>query len=117
MTQSFLTEFFRFRPHNRPYRNAAKELRLFISSPLLRRLQLIDPTEWFGEWDAKNFLYEGGELLHNGTKKFAEYWINAGLPTELPDPTIKIDGEIEMEDEIVEHIENLDRKFGLRENN
>lgn len=70
--------------------------------------ELVDPRLWFGEWDAKHFLPEGGPALDRETEMFAQRWIKAGLPAEAPDMTRDAHGPIRWRNEIGDHIRRLD---------
>lgn len=72
--------------------------------------ELVDPTLWFGEWDAKHFLPEGGQPLDQATEMFAQRWIKAGLPAEPPDMSRDAHGTILFHDEIIEHLRRLDHE-------
>jgi hypothetical protein len=72
--------------------------------------ELVDPVQWFGEWDAEHFLPEGGEPLANATKLFAQRWILPGLPITSPSMKLYFKGTLEIPDEIEAHIWKLEKK-------
>ena len=74
--------------------------------------ELIEPGDWFGEWDAEHFTPESGDdpMLKGITIKFQEHWRNKGLPIKELDMRFEADGTLLVPDEIIEHI----RKLGIK---
>lgn len=74
---------------------------------------LVNPKYWFGQWDTEHFTFGEDEILHEPTKKIMTTWINSGLPVETPNLRFKINGCLNIEDEIVEHARNLEEKGSI----
>jgi len=70
-------------------------------------IQLVNPEEWFGEGDAKNFMPEGDHsILEKYTTKFIGYWLYAGLPIQTPKARFNC-VKISMDIRILEHLNRL----------
>jgi len=69
--------------------------------------QLVNPNDWFGEWDVKHFIPEGGGFFNKETTLFAERWIKQGLPVQTAELKCDFQGTISFPDEIEEHIHKL----------
>jgi len=70
-------------------------------------IQLVNPEEWFGEWDAKNFMPEGDHsILEKYTTQFIRDWFNSGLPIQTPKARFSC-VNISIDTRIVEHLNRL----------
>ena len=82
------------------------ELEILQHQIQVDKQQLINPEDWFGEWDTKHFIPEGTGIFNEATELFVERWLNAGLPQKTPSMKLEADGFL-IEDEIMEHIRKL----------
>ena len=73
------------------------------------RERLINPEEWFGQWDAEHFIFGEDKVLSDSTRKLVSSWINLDLPCKTPNQLFEAH-DICIEDEIVEHIRKLDSR-------
>jgi hypothetical protein len=74
------------------------------------RDKLINPAEWFGEWDANNFRYECdlADVFDALVKEYIENWLNRDLPIKSPNLHFSAPG-IYIEPEIREHWRKLQK--------
>lgn len=73
--------------------------------------RLVNPEDWFGEWDTKHFLPEGNtEALNKLFDKIIEQWLKPDLPTKTPLLRWDNNGSWIFDDEIIEHVEKLKKK-------
>jgi hypothetical protein len=70
--------------------------------------RLVEPADWFGEWDVKHFLPEGEQALNRPTNLFRDHWLKKRLPTRPPILEYSDEGTMAIEDEIVKHIRSLE---------
>jgi hypothetical protein len=65
--------------------------------------ELVDPSEWFGEWDVQHFLTESGDPVWNEpTEMFFERWVDAGFPTRPMCPLLDVSGVFQCYYEILD---------------
>ena len=70
---------------------------------------LVNPHDWFGENDARDFIHHADQRLKTADENLSE--IAEYLPVVTPDLKIRIRGSYSLDDEIVDYVRSLRRTF------
>ena len=73
------------------------------------REAMIDPREWFGQWDIEHFGYAEDGILDESSEKLINDWIDRNLPVRILSRKFETEGIMCVEDEVMEHVCKLDR--------